>query len=194
MCEWVDGCLDAAQVYEAHDAWQGSPRLGPLACIASAHLQRRVLNRGGTEGQHYDNDVGKYSDPQCVMASQPPSRASLSDRRASAQQRQQKSRPTSAVEDNNRTDSKSTFQNRVKTTTTETNKRDVLSRDILVKRTTFSPTKQQPERANGRRSEDVERPISKGKTTLRPEQDEERRKSPVRAQHCFWKTCVTERV
>ncbi|KAF2162058.1 hypothetical protein M409DRAFT_27437 [Zasmidium cellare ATCC 36951] len=105
------------------------------------------------------------------MASQPPSRASISDRRASAQQRQQKSRPTSAVEDNNRTDSRSTFHNRVKSTTTETTKRDTITREALIRRT-FSPTKQQPDRANGRRSEDVERPLPKEKSVARSEQDD----------------------
>ena len=110
------------------------------------------------------------------MASHPPSRAaSIADRRASASVRQQKSRPTasnvpSPTTEDGRTDSRSTYHNRLKTKTTETTTKDVLTRETLIRRT-LSPTKKQFDGSNGRKSFDVERPSSsKEKSRREPEE------------------------
>ncbi|KAF7186568.1 Spindle pole body component alp4 [Pseudocercospora fuligena] len=93
------------------------------------------------------------------MASQPPPKAaSISERRA-ASQRQQRSRPTSALDPNaneSRTDSKGSFHKKNTATTTET-RRTTESRQTIIKRT-ISPVKRDDRNGNARRSTEVERP------------------------------------
>ncbi|KAI5358008.1 Putative gamma-tubulin complex component protein [Septoria linicola] len=105
------------------------------------------------------------------MASQPPTRASINDRRA-ASQRQQRSRPTSAAvpspldESRSGADSKSSFHNRKTSTTTET-KRTTESRQTFIKRTVSSVKR---DHAASRKSSEVERPVSKDKVRKQPDE------------------------
>ena len=109
------------------------------------------------------------------MASQlPPKAASISERRA-ASQRQQRSRPTSAVDPNaneSRTDSKGSFHKKNTATTTET-RRSTESRQTIIKRT-ISPVKRDDRNGHARKSTEVERPTA-------PVKDDAPGMLPVRA-------------
>lgn len=108
---------------------------------------------------------------QRAMASQPPTRASISDRRA-ASQRQQRSRPASALlpspldESRSGADSKNAVHHRKTSTTTET-KRTTEARHTIIRRT-ISPIKR--DSGPARKSSEAERPVSK--FSVRKQSDE----------------------
>lgn len=105
------------------------------------------------------------------MASHQPSRAaSIAERRASV--RQNRNRPTSAANPSPTSDaaaSKSSLHTRKTSATTETTRREALTRETLIKRTTISPVKPPERNASLRKSVDSERPapLPKEKTPVR---------------------------
>lgn len=97
------------------------------------------------------------------MASHQPSRAaSIAERRASV--RQNRNRPTSATNPSPTADpaaaTRSSLHTRKTSTTTDTTRREALTRETLIKRTTISPVKPPERNANLRRSVESERQAS----------------------------------
>ncbi|SMR63075.1 unnamed protein product [Zymoseptoria tritici ST99CH_3D1] len=106
------------------------------------------------------------------MASRPPARgATLAERRASASVRQQSNRPTSAAVPSPTAETSSKSNVHTRTTTTDTTRRDVLTREAVIKRTTISPTKAPDRNGSFKKSVDAERPKSQGKAQVKPRSD-----------------------
>lgn len=104
------------------------------------------------------------------------SRASVADRRASAALRQKRASIINSPSDEGRADSRASSSQHgrktsMTTTTTET-KRDTLTRETLLKRTTIIPTRRAESVSQVRRSADVDRPASQGRPAVRREADE----------------------